>query len=232
MMKIVSFKICPFVQRVTAALEAQKIPYEIEYIDLNNKPQWFLNVSPTGQVPLLITESGKALFESDAIVEYIDEFHQPLEEGLSPEEKAFDRAWSYQASKHYLVQCSAQRSADKQTLDERAQKLSKAFARAEGELKDGPYFKGAALSKVDVAWLPLLHRAAIIKKRRGYDFLEAFPKVKRWQAALLQTGLAEKSVPEDFIEKFSNFYLSHKTYLGKGSNGDGGMDEEVAKMST
>lgn len=42
MIKIISFKICPFVQRVTALLEAKQLPYEIEYISLKNKPQWFL----------------------------------------------------------------------------------------------------------------------------------------------------------------------------------------------
>jgi glutathione S-transferase len=41
-MKVISFKICPFVQRVTALLEAKNIAYEIEYISLSNKPQWFL----------------------------------------------------------------------------------------------------------------------------------------------------------------------------------------------
>jgi len=95
MIKLVSFKICPFVQRVTGALEAKGIPYEIEYIDLSDKPQWFLDISPNGQVPLLVTDSGTALFESDAIVEYIDDVYSPLEESLSAEQKAFDRAWSY-----------------------------------------------------------------------------------------------------------------------------------------
>lgn len=215
MIKIISFKICPFVQRVTSALEAKHIPYETEYIDLENKPQWFLDISPNAQVPVLITESGKALFESDAIVEYIDEYYGPLEENLTPEEKALDRAWSYQASKHYLVQCSAQRSADKETLDERAKKLGKAFSKAEDQLADTPYFKGNALSKVDIAWLPLLHRAALIEKYSNYDFLRNHQRLKKWQKNVLETGLAEKSVPEDFTKKFADFYLSDKTYLGK-----------------
>ena len=103
MIKIVSFKICPFVQRVTAALEAKAVPYEVEYISLSDKPRWFLDLSPAGQVPLLITESGQALFESDAIVEYLDEVTAPLIAGVTPEQRAVDRAWSYQASKRYLV---------------------------------------------------------------------------------------------------------------------------------
>lgn len=38
-MKIVSFKICPFVQRVTALLEAKGIDYESDFISLSDKPQ-------------------------------------------------------------------------------------------------------------------------------------------------------------------------------------------------
>lgn len=218
MIKIVSFKICPFVQRVTAMLEAKQVPYEIEYIDLKKKPDWFLEVSPTAQVPLLITDHGVALFESDAIVEYIDEISAPLRTDLTPEKRAIYRAWSYQASKHYLVQCSTMQSADKQTLASRMDKLSKAFEKAEIKLGDSTYFEGETLSNVDVAWLPLLHRAAIVADHSGYDMLASFPKVKRWQKALLEVGLATKSVPEDFLDKFSDFYLSERTWLGRGAN--------------
>lgn len=69
MLTVVSFSICPFVQRVTATLEARNIPYNVEYISLKEKPDWFLQASPNGQVPLLISEQGTTLFESDAIIE-------------------------------------------------------------------------------------------------------------------------------------------------------------------
>ncbi len=216
MLKVVSFKICPFVQRITALLEAKNLAYEIDYINLKDKPQWFLDISPTAQVPLLITESGISLFESDAIAEYLDDTATPLEANVSPEQRAIDRAWSYQATKHYLVQCSAMQSANRDILAERSQKLGKAFAKAEKQLGEGPYFKGQGLSNVDIAWLPLLHRAAIIEQHTKYDFVANYPKVKAWQSALLDTGLAEKSVADDFEEAFTAFYLSERTFLGKG----------------
>ena len=218
MIKVISFKICPFVQRVTALLEAKSIPYEIDYISLSHKPQWFLDISPTGQVPVLITDSGRALFESEAIVEYLDEVSVPIEPGVNPEQRAIDRAWAYQASKHYLVQCSAQRSANQNTLSERTGKLGKAFGKVEKVFGDGQYFKGETISNVDIAWLPLLHRAKIIEKNTCYDFLDPYPKVKKWQTALLDTGLAEKSVSEDFELAFTDFYLSDNTFLGAGKN--------------
>jgi len=217
MIKIVSFKICPFVQRVTALLEAKNLPYEIEYIQLKNKPQWFLDISPNGQVPVLVTESGTALFESDAIVEYLEEVTTPLEANVSAEQRAIDRAWSYQASKHYLAQCSTMRSADEATLLQRLGNLKKAFAKAELQVA-GPFFKGEQLSNVDIAWLPLLHRAHIIKRHTCFDMLEGLPKVQTWQQTLVATGLAEKSVEANFEDAFTGFYLSDETYLGAGRN--------------
>ncbi len=218
MIKIVSFKICPFVQRVTAMLEAKNMPYEIDYISLSDKPQWFLDISPNGQVPVLITESGVALFESDAISEYLDDIVEPLEPDLTPEQKAINRAWSYQASKHYLVQCSTMQSATRDKLEERRQKLDTLFGKMEAKLSSEGFFSGEEPGNVDMAWLPLLHRASIVEKHRGYDFLEAYPKVKQWQNKLMNTGLAGKSVSPDFEDVFSDFYLSEKTYLGLGED--------------
>ncbi len=218
-MKIVSFKTCPFVQRVTALLEAKHVPYDIEYIDLSKKPAWFLNASPNGQVPILITDDDHVLFESDAIVEYLDETTGDPISADDPVKKAQDRAWSYLASKHYLIQCRVQRSPDEQRLEEGRATLGTAFAkmeaRIEARLGEGPYLDGDSLGMVDIAWLPLLHRAAIIERYTNFDFLGAFPKVKRWQEVVLATGIAEKSVAEDFESRFTAFYLAGTTYLGQ-----------------
>ena len=218
-MRVVSFKICPFVQRVTALLEAKQAEYDVEYIDLSSKPEWFLRASPNAQVPILILDDGTVLFESDAIVEYLDEtIGQPLS-SVDPITKAQDRAWAYLATKHYLVQCSAQRSADEVTLAERQNKLSKAFQKIEGQLAHGPFFRGENFGMVDIAWLVVLHRARIIETFAAFDFLSGFPRMKLWQDACLATGLAERSVSDDFVERFSNFYLSQNTWLGQQTTG-------------
>ncbi|UPR30209.1 glutathione S-transferase family protein [Vibrio crassostreae] len=208
MIKLVSFKNCPFVQRVMGALVMKNVPFEIEYIELNNKPQWFLDISPNGQVPVLITENETVLFESDAIVEYLDDKYAPIEE-VSAEQKALDRAWSYQASKQYMPQCGTMGSKDQETFETRLANLQKSFQKAENKLDDSDFFKGDYISNVDIAWLPLLHRASVIKEGSGFDMLEGFPKVQKWQAALIESGLTDKTVPADFIEKFSGFYLTN-----------------------
>ena len=215
-MKVISSKICPFVQRVTALLEAKSLGYDVEYIGLRHKPQWFLDISPHGQVPVLITDGGQALFESDAIAEYLEEAFPPLQPDRSLEQKAINRAWSYLASKNYLVQCSAQRSSNEDILRQRSEKLWKAFDRMEKQLSDTPYFGGDTIGMVDIAWLPLLHRANIVEHHTGYDFIGCRPRLKRWQQVLLADDLAANSVAPDVEEAFRAFYLSDETYLGRG----------------
>lgn len=227
MLTIISFKICPFVQRVTAALEAKHIPYEVDYISLSDKPQWFLDLAPNGQVPVLVTEDGQPLFESDAIIEYIEDEYGPLETGVTNTQRALDRAWSYLGSKNYLVQCGAMSSKDQQTFEDRSQRLISAFAKVEGQLSvNNRFFKSDQLSNVDIAWLPLLHRAAIVKKYTDHDFLRGMPKVQAWQYEVLAAADINKTVCENFEAIFKEFYLTN-TYLREG--GDVHLDDCSAK---
>ena len=75
-LKLISHKLCPYVQRAVIALTEKGIPFERIDIDLANKPDWFLKISPLGKVPVLVVErdgSEVALFESNVICEYIEE---------------------------------------------------------------------------------------------------------------------------------------------------------------
>lgn len=214
-MKLLSSDICPFVQRVAALLETKQIHYEVEKIDLRNKPDWFLNISPRGQVPVLILDDGNVLYESNAICEYIDEAY-PV--SLHPEnllDKAESRTLCDLASDYYMVQCSTQRSVDEKSLEQRRAEFVKVFAIIEKYLDDGPYFSGNSLSMVDIAWIPLLHRAELVKIFTGYDFLTDFPKASKWQAELMKTTELKNSVSNSFNEIFKAFYLNEERYLGR-----------------
>ncbi len=48
-LKLVSHKLCPYVQRAVIALKEKGVPFERIDIDLNNKPDWFLKGFATRQ---------------------------------------------------------------------------------------------------------------------------------------------------------------------------------------
>ncbi|MEL7341318.1 MAG: glutathione S-transferase family protein, partial [Bacteroidota bacterium] len=45
---------CPFCERVWLALELKQIPYQERLINLRDKPDWFLQMCPTGLVPCVL----------------------------------------------------------------------------------------------------------------------------------------------------------------------------------
>src|SRR3982750_4005390 len=71
-LKLISHRLCPYVQRAVIALAEKGVPFERIDIDLANKPHWFLAISPLGKPPVLqVGET--AIFESAAILEYLEE---------------------------------------------------------------------------------------------------------------------------------------------------------------
>ncbi|HEY9734725.1 MAG TPA: glutathione S-transferase N-terminal domain-containing protein, partial [Trichocoleus sp.] len=65
-LKLISHKLCPYVQRSIITLIEKQIPHERAYIDLAHKPDWFLQRSPLGKVPILLVGE-EVLFESAVI---------------------------------------------------------------------------------------------------------------------------------------------------------------------
>src|SRR5271154_4426653 len=74
---LVSFKTCPWVQRAAIALREKDIEFEFRHIEPDNRPDWFLAISPHKKVPVLRIDDKISLFESSAISEYLDETIAP-----------------------------------------------------------------------------------------------------------------------------------------------------------
>src|SRR3954462_4526325 len=91
-LKLISHKLCPYVQRAVIALTEKGIEFERIDIDLGNKPEWFLAISPLGKTPVLQV-GDQAIFESAVILEYLEETQlKPLHPG-DPLTRAEHRAW-------------------------------------------------------------------------------------------------------------------------------------------
>src|SRR5215467_2696735 len=78
-LKLISHKLCPYVQRAVIALTEKGVPFERIDIDLANKPDWFLKISPLGKTPVLVV-GDHAIFESAVILKYLEETQvEPLQ---------------------------------------------------------------------------------------------------------------------------------------------------------
>jgi hypothetical protein len=63
---LISHPLCPYVQRAVIALKEKHASYERIDIDLNAKPAWFLELSPTSKTPLLLTKQRSSNLPSSA----------------------------------------------------------------------------------------------------------------------------------------------------------------------
>jgi len=90
-MRLFSTTGCPFAHRSRALLTLMGARFELREIDLTNKPADFLELSPTGAVPLLEDE-GFVLYESSVINEYLAE-RLEWREAFSPDlhQRALER---------------------------------------------------------------------------------------------------------------------------------------------
>jgi glutathione S-transferase len=66
---LVSFKTCPWVQRAAIVLREKNVDFEFRHIEPDNRPDWFLAISPHKKVPVLRVDDRVSLFESNAIAD-------------------------------------------------------------------------------------------------------------------------------------------------------------------
>ncbi len=72
-----TFRRCPYAMRARLAIKVSEIFVEIREIKLKDKPLEFLNLSPKGTVPVLVTSSGKILEESLDIINWALNINDP-----------------------------------------------------------------------------------------------------------------------------------------------------------
>ena len=69
---LVSFKTCPWVQRSAIVFREKNTEFEFRHIEPDNRPDWFLAISPHKKVPAMTIDDKVSLFESNAINEYLE----------------------------------------------------------------------------------------------------------------------------------------------------------------
>jgi glutathione S-transferase len=152
--KLVSFALCPFVQRSVIVMREKRVDYEIEYIDLEQPPEWFLRLSPTGKVPLMLVD-GEVLFESSVILDFLDETFAPRFHPVENIRRAQHKAWIEYGSSLLMGQYAIATAPDRDTLIEKKTKFDRELGRLDQPLEAGLFGSAGKFTLVDAAFAPL-----------------------------------------------------------------------------
>ncbi len=191
------------------------VPYDIEYIDLANKPDWFLEISPLGKVPVVQVNDGASIFESAVINEFVSEINPPVMHPADPVEKARNRAWIEYGSGMLGTNFRLRNSKTAEEFAENRSKLIDQLKKVEEQIDEGPFFNGEEFSLIDSSYTPLFMQLDLMNKIHNFDIYAETPKVGRWAEMMLSLDAVKSSVVEDFPELFTASISKRDGYLGQ-----------------
>jgi glutathione S-transferase len=186
---LVSFKTCPWVQRSAIVLREKNTEFELRHIESDNRPDWFLAISPHKKVPALTIDNKVSLFESNAINEYLDETIAPRLHPADPIERAVNRAWTDYVPTFASTVTATAYADTEEDYNKAAAGIPVPFERLEKALEKhggGPFFNGDKYSLVDAAYAPFLQRYFFLDRVKKLGHIENYPRLKAWAEALMK----------------------------------------------
>jgi glutathione S-transferase len=213
-LKLVSHKLCPYVQRAVIALKEKGVPFERIDIDLNNKPEWFLKISPLGKTPVLLV-GDKAIFESAVILEYLEETRPNPLHPRDAIARAEHRAWIEFGSAVLGDIWGLETSKDEASFKPKVKQSEERFARLEARLVAAPWFDGETFSLVDAVFAPAFRYFDVFDEMGDFGILTGKPKIARWRQSLRERVSVREAVGVDYPELLRAFMRKHDAYLLK-----------------
>jgi glutathione S-transferase len=210
-LELVSHALCPFVHRAAIVLREKGVPFTRRTVDLKNKPDWFLAISPRGKVPVLVAD-GVALFESAAICEFLDETNPPRLVPAEPFERARQRAWVEVANDLLAAQFKAFTAAERVEAVKTRGVVDALLGRFEEALAAG-VISETAFGLIQVAVAPALHRFVVVADLMGVDFFSHTPRLAALSRSLAGRPSVAETVPEDFGDRFIQILVERGSLL-------------------
>ncbi|KAF3420985.1 hypothetical protein E2986_05549 [Frieseomelitta varia] len=192
--RLYSMKFCPYAQRIHLVLDAKHIPHDVVYINLTNKPEWLLEKSPLGKVPVIELEEGKTLYESLVIAEYLDDAYPhnklyPTDPLAKAKDKLLiDRFNSVINTMYKLLYTN------RDVFDEVLSELE--FFERELASKETPFFNGNSPGMLDFMIWPWWERSDVIRVLYGDQFSiprDKFKRLLEWKSAMKENPVVQAS---------------------------------------
>lgn len=213
--KLISTKLCPYAQRCAIVLIHKNIEHEVEFIDLNNPPSWFQDVSPLKKVPALVV-GDSAFFGSSVINEYLDEQYPNRLHPADRVQKAVYRSW-IEFGGECITDIAGMmlNRTERDALAARAALLNK-FDRLEQVVGADPYFSGTHFSLVDAAYAPAFQRLDyLVAVWPGSWDARRHPKLFAWKSRLLAHPAVLRSTVAGLQELVHDFIRRREGYVAQ-----------------
>jgi glutathione S-transferase len=216
--EIISGSTCPFAHRTRLVLMEKTVPYELTEIDLNDKPEWFLELSPYEKVPVL-RHGDLVVFESAIVNEYLEEvFPDPPLMPQSPAARAQVRMWVDFANNRFIppiyrllmAQAPEDQARQAGRLNEALRHMEQRGLQGDG---DATWFGGDRLSLADLSFYPHLERFSAVAHYRGFRLGREFPRLHAWleRMADLPSVQALRAPHAAYVEAWSKYAFNTST---------------------
>ena len=210
---LISHKLCPYVQRAVIALNEKGVPFERIDIDLGNKPDWFLKISPLGKTPVLVV-GDKAIFESAVILEYLEETQPNALHPADALDRAEHRGWIEFGSAVLNDIAGFYAAKDEATLKAKAAQLEQKFARLEQRVA-APWFDGEKFSLVDAVFGPVFRYFDVFDEIGDFGILASKPKLSQWRKNLAARPSVRGAVSADYPALLRDFIERRQSWLSQ-----------------
>jgi glutathione S-transferase len=213
-LKLISHKLCPYVQRAVIALTEKGVAFERIDIDLANKPDWFLAISPLGKTPVL--QVGEVpIFESAVILEYLEETQLSPLHPADPLRRAEHRAWIEFGSAILNDIAGFYAAADEATFKAKTAQLEQRFARLESRVAAAPWFDGESFSLVDAVFGPVFRYFDEFDGIADFGILAGKPKLARWRKALAARPSVRTAVSAEYPALLRDFLDRRNSWISR-----------------
>lgn len=213
-LKLISHKLCPYVQRAVIALTEKGVPFERIDIDLANKPDWFLKLSPLGKTPVLLV-GDRAIFESAVILEYLEETQPHPLHPADALDRAEHRGWIEFGSTVLNDIVGLYIARDEEAFKAKAAQLEQRFARLEQRIAAGPWFDGEKFTLVDAVFGPVFRYFDVFDEIGDFGILAGKPKLARWRKNLASRPSVRGAVSPDYPALLRDFIERRQSWLSQ-----------------
>ena len=214
-LKLISHKLCPYVQRAVIALTEKAVPFERIDIDLANKPDWFLAISPLGKTPVLVVDGDHAIFESAVILEYLEETQGHPLHPADALARAEHRSWIEFGSAVLNDIAGLYSAPDEAAFKAKAVQLEARFARLESRLAAAPWFDHERFSLVDAVFGPVFRYFDVFDTIGEFQILAGKPKVTAWRRLLATRPSVRDAVARDYERRLRSFLEARTSHLSR-----------------